>query len=553
MTREEIIEANPIITFIQDKGYQLKRSGSNLVTNACPTSEHQQNHNCVTIEPEKQLWHCNDCETGGTVLNWVMIEENLSTQQAMKRLGGDGQDGALSSQGVNPPSDGQIKELYNYTNESGKLLYQVVRYEPKSFRQRQPNGEEWQWNLDGISRVLYNLPRVLSNQTIFITEGERDADTLNQLGFIATTNCGGSSAWFDAYADFLKGRDVVVFPDNDKAGDKHYNNIVESIREKANSVKRVIVPKEFKDVSDWLATVTESERGKAVIELVEVTPHVIEPPPLYTAKEMEDKYREFVKELPTKSYSLASFCPQFNKISKRLCPGELVLLMGDTGVGKTAVMQAIAKSAHPLPTLFCELELPIEIMFQRAIQMSSGCKEEDVVHDYTNNTNSYVDKFKGMHHILTCDRSGITMDYIESLIKKSELKFGKHPVLVFVDYMGLVKKEGTRSRYEAMAAAAEQAKIIAKRTNTIVFIGSQVSRPTDHKGVIKEIGLHHAKGAGELENSANLVIGFTRPTHDKLLLSVLKNTRGPVGAKIEMDFNGETMQISGYEHAAIQS
>src|SRR5437667_12620177 len=34
-----------------------------------------------------------------------------------------------------------IVETYDYHDEAGKLLYQVVRYEPKDFKQRRPNGK----------------------------------------------------------------------------------------------------------------------------------------------------------------------------------------------------------------------------------------------------------------------------------------------------------------------------------------------------------------------------------------------------------------------------
>jgi 5S rRNA maturation endonuclease (ribonuclease M5)/energy-coupling factor transporter ATP-binding protein EcfA2 len=386
---------------------------------------------------------------------------------------------------------------------------------------------------------------VLRSSQVFVTEGEKDAETLLAIGLTATTNCGGSSAWLEAYGDTLKGKDVIIVPDNDAAGEKLFNNIVASVKELANSVKRLSVPSEFKDVTDWMSSIPEDERKGLIDGILLTAPHVIDPLPLYTPKEMEEMYRDFVIQLPKKSYSLARFAPKFNKISKQLMPGELVMIMGDTGAGKTAVMQKIAKTAMPLPTLFFELELPIELMFQRQVQMEMGCYEEEVITDYQNSKESYTEKWEGMQHILTCPQSGITMDTIEKYIHRSELKFGQHPVIVLIDYMGLVRKERAKSRYEAMAAAAEQAKVIAKQTNTIVFMGSQVARPTDgNKGMLKEIQLHHAKGAGELENSANLVIGLTRPEQSKLKMHVLKNTRGPVGDVIDFDFDGAKMQIT---------
>jgi hypothetical protein len=57
-----------------------------------------------------------------------------------------------------PPNGGDdgIAATYDYRDENGALLFQVVRKVPKKFVQRRPNGSGgWIWNLDGVRRVLY--------------------------------------------------------------------------------------------------------------------------------------------------------------------------------------------------------------------------------------------------------------------------------------------------------------------------------------------------------------------------------------------------------------
>ena len=45
----------------------------------------------------------------------------------------------------------RIVATYDYTYPTGDLLFQVVRFEPKGFSQRRPDGEgNWIWNLEGI-------------------------------------------------------------------------------------------------------------------------------------------------------------------------------------------------------------------------------------------------------------------------------------------------------------------------------------------------------------------------------------------------------------------
>ena len=53
----------------------------------------------------------------------------------------------------------EIVSVYPYHNADGQLLYEVVRFKPKSFAQRRPDGKGgYIWNLDGITPVLYRLP-----------------------------------------------------------------------------------------------------------------------------------------------------------------------------------------------------------------------------------------------------------------------------------------------------------------------------------------------------------------------------------------------------------
>ena len=88
--------------------------------------------------------------------------------------------------------DRQIVETYNYTNEESLLLFQTVRWEPKDFSQRRPDGKGgWKWDLQGVRRVLYRLPELMAadpSRPVFIVEGEKDADRLWDEGLVATTN-----------------------------------------------------------------------------------------------------------------------------------------------------------------------------------------------------------------------------------------------------------------------------------------------------------------------------------------------------------------------------
>lgn len=151
----------------------------------------------------------------------------------------------------------QIVAEYDYRDANGKLLYQAVRYFPKDFRQRRPNGPgQWVWNLDGVDRVLYRLPELLdsSNRVVFVVEGEKDVDRLMAAGFVATSNVGGAGKWRDEYSEHLRCRQVVLVPDNDEAGRQHCLQVANSLFPVQATVRWLELPglPEKGDVSEWM-------------------------------------------------------------------------------------------------------------------------------------------------------------------------------------------------------------------------------------------------------------------------------------------------------------
>jgi hypothetical protein len=151
----------------------------------------------------------------------------------------------------------RIVATYDYRDEAGKVLYQVVRYEPKDFRQRSPDGEGgWVWTTQGVRKVPYRLPRLLRTNRKYacIVEGEKDADRLIELGLCATTNVGGAGKWLPEYNVYLAGEHVVIFPDNDEAGRQHAADLIRNLSGVVASLKVIELPglPDKGDVSDWL-------------------------------------------------------------------------------------------------------------------------------------------------------------------------------------------------------------------------------------------------------------------------------------------------------------
>jgi len=160
-------------------------------------------------------------------------------------------------------------KAYDYVDENGELLFQKVRYVNqygvKTFRQRKPTGRgEWTYSLGDTPKVLYNLPAVLKavkdGVPIWVVEGEKDADTLTEMGAIATTAPGGAGKWLEIHTASLSGATIDIIADNDTPGKEHAA-LVFSELEKAGCDVQVWVCPDVKDITDHI------QSGKGIDDL----------------------------------------------------------------------------------------------------------------------------------------------------------------------------------------------------------------------------------------------------------------------------------------------
>lgn len=124
---------------------------------------------------------------------------------------------------------------YSYTDPTGRLLFKKKRFKilnplpggrTKTFRYFNPNAlpvDKWRKpESEGAGSAIYNLPAVLrailSEETIHWTEGEKDADALIALGYVATTVHQGANKVTRAQAAWLRGASaVIIWVDKDQA------------------------------------------------------------------------------------------------------------------------------------------------------------------------------------------------------------------------------------------------------------------------------------------------------------------------------------------------
>ena len=161
-------------------------------------------------------------------------------------------------------------ETYPYTDEKANLLYEVVRYSPKTFRQRRPDEcGGWIWNLKTVRRVPYRLPDVLCADGIIICEGEKDCDTASKMGLVATCNPGGAGKWDPKFGEFMRDKPVVVIADADAPGLAHAHDVARSLIGVAAEVKLIEALPLAKDLTEYREKGGTPER---LLQIFEETP-----------------------------------------------------------------------------------------------------------------------------------------------------------------------------------------------------------------------------------------------------------------------------------------
>jgi len=268
---------------------------------------------------------------------------------------------------------GEPESVYDYVDADGVLLFQVLRYRTesgKTFRQRRPAGDEWIWGLGDVERPLYRLPRVLDaieqGQPVYLVEGEKDVETLEGLGLVATCSLGGScertSSWDARWTEQLRGAEVIVLPDNDEPGRRHAQVVRQAIADAVKRVRVVELPglPEKGDVSDWVeAGGTREELERLCIE---------------TRLKVLTLAELFTYEFPPKKPMMAPW----------LHSQDLVLVYAARGVGKTQFLVGLSlalitgadflgwKSHGHRGVLYVDGEMPGTSLTRRVRKLAQG-------------------------------------------------------------------------------------------------------------------------------------------------------------------------------------
>jgi|15BtaG_2_1085339.scaffolds.fasta_scaffold00247_18 hypothetical protein len=217
--------------------------------------------------------------------------------------------------------------------------------------------------------------------------------------------------------------------------------------------------------------------------------------------------------------------------------GQFIVVIADTGVGKSAWLQNLSVSLKEFKILYITLEMPSELLLCRFFQISHNQTYEAVKSKLTQD-HSVVDEYlDAIKHIRLMD----SQPNIESM---KELVVQEQPDIVMVDTMDKIIVHGVRDNMRKMEQISYNLQRLAIDTKTIVIGVAHISRGAtkDERGRPKPLDVHSAKDSSSIEQNADklILIDGTRKSPIKIVSD--GKTRTGNGFRVEMKMIGETFK-----------
>jgi 5S rRNA maturation endonuclease (ribonuclease M5) len=221
------------------------------------TTDNQWTACCPAHEDKKPSLSINLADDGKVL---VYCHAGCSHKDVVSAMGLTVKDLFAPSSAAPAKKNSIVRAAYDYRDFKGDLAYQILKKSDGTFSYRRPDANgEWIYQVGDTPKILYRLPELLAadnDQIIFIPEGEKDVDSLTQLGLVATCNPFGGTKWavLEGNDCPLYERNVVILPDHDQVGNDHAAKVARHLYGHCRKIQILELPglSHKQDVSDWI-------------------------------------------------------------------------------------------------------------------------------------------------------------------------------------------------------------------------------------------------------------------------------------------------------------
>lgn len=251
----------------------------------------------------------------------------------------------------------------------------------------------------------------------------------------------------------------------------------------------------------------------------------------------------------TKGTSITTPWKSVNSLIGSMQGGDMIVLAGSTGCGKTCFMLnlAIGIAEQGKTVDIFSLEMPRNQLVQRIACSQTGVDAKKFRTFTLTNTDikklrSYLDTDFKKLKINVFPRQKVSISEIERIEKKSKSD------IIFIDYLGLIEGDKRLSRYDRFSEISRTIKLMAMVTNKPVIALHQLNREFMQRDN-KEPQLSDLRESGQIEQDSDMVWFVYRPgmfddkvSQSLLKFKVAKNRHAEVGV-VDMAMNGDLQKI----------
>ena len=366
-------------TIIEYYGSTFKKDSEGYLTK-CPIHGEKTPSFRLKDSDKGAIYHCFGCGAHGDIINFIENKESISNIEAIKKayeiLGLplefqpsklDNFISFIKENNNEFKSNGKTfkyESTYTYHNSDNKPVYLKNKYRNTTDKSKKTfitkaiieTDKSYKYGdseyFNNVEKVVYNLPRVknaiLKDRYIYFVEGEKDADNLNRLGFVATTIY--SKKWDNNYSKQLQGSKIVFIGDTGKAGEEFKNLVWNNLKDTVKSFKAIDLPElevlgDNADVTDWL------ESGHTKNDLLNVVERSLD---LLDKNQLQQDFRgiyqtKFKKDKETEDIiEIKDYLTNFNIINAEIIRNEdngdqVIKLKIKSNLGKVSEIEGNAR------------------------------------------------------------------------------------------------------------------------------------------------------------------------------------------------------------------
>ena len=215
-------------------------------------------------------------------------------------------------------------------------------------------------------------------------------------------------------------------------------------------------------------------------------------PEIHDSQSLENSYTKFIKkDFSDSSFDLADIYALENKFT--ILPGELVMVIGDTKLGKSAWVQNICTKIT-LPVLYLSLEMHERLTFRRFIQIAHRLSKEEVNQYYKTKENTLSNKISHIRIMSVAPQ----LDTIKRLITDSEAK------VIVIDVVDAIDVKGMPDEAK-ITPIINELKAVAQQLDVIIIGVHHISKASARDTMLD---IHSGKGSSSVEQKADKIIAI---------------------------------------------